>query len=289
MTVYDHQEPKPGLLPDAESLSTMFAKIITSEHNQHAIVMIVGPGGSGKSWTGLKLASEIAKKVSEIKGGEPEQYYNLHDTLAVINKDEIKRVMDNAKQYNIIHLDDIGVGWNARKYKDEFNIYLNDIIQTFRPNNNVLILTLQASFLIDKVPRSLVHYFIEMDQKIFDKGISIAKVFRVVLKQRSGKIFYEYIQEGGMKYLRYEFSQPDKKISNEYEKIRATQLKRMHEIQEKEKEELASKQSAKTVLKPVVEYLKSTGLNQTEIGDICNISQGWVSQILHDSITKNVV
>lgn len=266
MTTYDHIEPKEGCQPDEESLSTLFAKTITSEHNQHVIVMIVGQGGSGKSWAGLKLASETAKKVAKIKGGEPEQYYNLKDNLAIINKDEIKRVMDNAGQYNIIHLDDIGVGWNSRKFKDEFNIYLNDIIQTFRPNNNMLILTLQASFLIDKVPRSLVHYFIEMDQKMFDKGITICKVFRVVLKQRSGKIFYEYLQKGGRKYLRYELSQPDKAIGKEYEKLRAIQLKRMHEIQEKEEEKAMKK---KDIVVPAVDGIIEKF--KCGVGEACDI------------------
>ena len=153
-------------IDNADSLAEYFAKTITSKHNQHAIVRVVGSAGTGKSWGTVNLAIETSKIIAEIVGGKPEDYYSFKKNLAVINKEDIKRVMTNPGKYNILHLDDIGVGWTARKYKDDFNIFLNDVLQTFRPHNNLVLMTLQSGFLIDKVPRALAHYEIEFPEQI---------------------------------------------------------------------------------------------------------------------------
>lgn len=235
MSTYDHVEPIEGLSPDIEQLALYFAKIMTSPHNQHAIVMFVGQAGTGKSWAATQLAVEVAKKVSErLKEGTPDDYFSFKETFATINRDEVKRVMTKPKKHAVILLDDIGVGWNARKYKDEFNIFLNDIIQTFRPNHNLVIMTMQASFLIDKVPRSLAHYLIEMDAAHFDEGFSLAKVFKINLKHRLGKLYYPYLSVGSVRYYRHIFRMPPPKLMKEYEKIRAEQLERLAKMKEED-------------------------------------------------------
>ena len=214
---------------DYISLAEFLADIITSPHNQHCVVRFVGAAGTGKSWGAVDLGVEVSKIVAERKGGDPEDYYNFNDNLAVMNKDDIKRVMTNPKQYSIIHLDDVGVPVNARNYKSEYNIDFNDIIQTFRPNHNLVIMTMQAAFLIDKVPRTLAHIEIEMEGANFDEGFTVAKVQRIILKHKSGKIHYPYLVINGVKYVRHIFEKPDENLMEEYENIRATQLKRLNE------------------------------------------------------------
>ena len=214
---------------DYISLAEFLADIITSQHNQHCIVRFVGSAGTGKSWGAVDLAIEVSQIVAERKGGDPEDYYNFQDNLAVMNKDDIKRVMTNPRKYAVIHLDDVGVPVNARNYQDQYNIDFNDIIQTFRPNNNLVLMTMQAAFLIDKVPRSLAHIEIEMEASNFDEGFTIAKVQRVILKHKTGKIHYPYLVINGVKYVRHIFEKPDPELMKEYERIRAEQLRKLNQ------------------------------------------------------------
>ena len=214
---------------DYISLAEFLADIITSPHNQHCIVRIVGSAGTGKSWAAVDLAIEVSKIVAERKGGIPENYYNFKENLAVMNKEDIKRVMTNPRIYAIIHLDDVGVPVNARNYQDQYNIDFNDIIQTFRPNHNLVIMTMQAAFLIDKVPRTLAHIEIEMESANFDEGFTVAKVQRIVLKHKTGKIHYPYLVINGVKYVRHIFEKPDEILMEEYERVRAISLKKLNE------------------------------------------------------------
>lgn len=263
MSYLDHVEKVEGLQPDIASLSTYFAKIVTSRHNQHALVQIVGSAGTGKSWAGVKLAVETAKKIAEFrKTPDWNEYYSFDNNLAVINRDEVKRVMTNPRMYNVIHLDDIGVGWNARKYKDDYNIYLNDIIQTFRPNHNLVIMTLQAGFLLDKVPRSLAHYLITMEQAYFDQGFTVAKVFQIKLKHLSGKIFYEYVNVDGATFIRHVFQSPAGELMEQYEQIRASQLEKLNKMKDDEQKEQKAVKKKDYLVGVVDGIMKEFGVSQ---------------------------
>lgn len=235
MSFFDHVDEDKEIEPDIANLSLYFAKIITSKHNQHALIRITGKAGTGKSWAGLSLARGVAIEVARILGGNPEDYFTMHNDLGVISKQEIKRVMTNPKPHTVKFLDDVAVAWNARKYNNEFNIDLNDLIQTFRPNHNLVIMTLQSGFLIDKVPRSLVHFQIEMDTPLYDQGINIAKVFSLELNEDSGKVYRHYLRAAGCTYKRHVFEAPPKEITQAYEIERAIQLKRMSDIKENER------------------------------------------------------
>jgi len=248
--------------------------------------MIVGEAGSGKSYAGLTLAIETATKVAEMLGkGTWRKYFNLKKTLAVINRDEIERVMEDPPMHAILLLDDVGVGWNARKYKDSFNMWLNDIIQTFRPNHNLVILTMQSDFLIDKVPRSLAHYFIEMDQMYFELGITVAKVFKIKLKHRRGKVFHIYPEQYNKRYVRYVFFKPPDNIAKKYEAIRAKQLKRMKEEKkqqrEEEKKKSTKKQNLEELLVDVWAELKQKGYSYREIAKLTHVDHTHVYTALN--------
>ncbi len=265
----------------ADSLSQYFANIITSRHNQHAMVKIVGRAGMGKSWAGIELATETAKCVAEKKGGDYTQYFNFKDNLACMSITEIERVMTNPRMYSIIFLDDIGVPLNSRKWQSDTNIKFNNIIQTFRPNHNLVIMTMQAGFLIDKVPRTIAGYEIEMISNDFNKGITIAKLNEVVMKHKTGKIFYPYLYLNGMKYKRYIFDKPDKALTIEYEKMRAEQLDRMKK-EELEPEGITKMQSMSPseMMVDLWTELKQAGWSLREIARPSHVAASTVSDAL---------
>ena len=90
-------------------------------------------------------------------------------------------------------------------------------------------MTMQAAFLIDKVQRTLAHIEIEMESANFDEGFTVAKVQRIILKHKSGKIHYPFLVINGVKYVRHIFEKPDEISWIEYERVRAIQLKKLNE------------------------------------------------------------
>ena len=261
-----------------QTLAQILANRVAGIDNQHAIVMIVGSGGTGKSYWGLDLAQGVAEEIVKLRGGQPKDYFDIDKTLAIINRKEIKRIMTNPGKLAIIDLDDIGVGWNARKYKDDFNIFLNDIIQTFRPNNNLVIMTLQSSFLIDRVPRSLAHYLVEMEEAIFSKGITIAKVFKIKIKHRDGVLHYEYLTDGRKKLLRFVGHKPPQDICDRYEIKRAEQLKIM--MTDREDEENAKGKGKEETKKSLILRMIGMGMKKEDVIKASDCTNRYYSDVI---------
>lgn len=241
-------------MKDSSHLSIMIADILAGKDNQHCTIMTTGRTGSGKSLANLNLFEQVSYQLEARLGGNARDYFNI-DNVAVISKDEVKRVVRRFKKHGLYLMDDIGISWNSRKFRDPINILLNDLFQTFRLDNNLLGCTIPDSFLIDKVPRSLVHYFVEMDQALFHRGITTAKVFEVVRKPRSGDTHYMYINEHG-KYVRYIFGLPSEELLNEYNKrrqnfydiLKEERLAQWDALDEKEQKKQAPRQLKKDLI-----------------------------------------
>lgn len=184
-------------------------------------MVTVGHTGSGKSNANLRLGYNVACEVAKIKGGKWQDYFNI-DHIAIITREEIMRVMKVNRKYSVILLDDIGVGMGARNWNKEENKLLNEIIQTFRTDNTCLLLTLPDTFMLDKIPRHLSHWFCEMDTSIFEKNVSVAKVFELLNQPRTGKMFYKYHRSMGReKSVRTVFRIAPDEIRIPYEEKRA--------------------------------------------------------------------
>jgi len=173
---------------------------VASKHNQHAIVMIVGKTGEGKSRTALFAGYKVALYLAKQLGGHWKDYFNS-ENIAVMTTEEVIRVMKTNSHKKVIILDDIGAEWNSRDWNSKGNKILNRIIMTFRNKNNLLILTLPDSFILDKVPRNLLHFHIEMFKQEFDQGFAIYKLFRVLRRYRTGKTYFVHPRLNGVKFV----------------------------------------------------------------------------------------
>ncbi len=231
---------------DPNNLCRFFAESITSRHNQHVQVRVVASAGMGKSYLGLNLSEGTAVEIANIIGGKPEDYFCFEKDLAVMSTEEIQRVLCDPGKYHVIMLDDIGVGVGARDFQKNSNKDLAKIIQTFRPNNNLIIETMQAGFLVDKIFRLLAHYEIEIESTNFDYGYVVAKVQEIEYKHKKDKVYYPYLYHKGNTYVRHMFQKPSEGIVEKYEIERAKQLKR---IMDREKE---SNNVQKKTLKDIV-------------------------------------
>ena len=202
------------------TMGKFFGDVITSTHNQHALINLIGKTGMGKSNAAMSIGIETAKYIAQKMGGKPEDYFNI-DNVAIMKLDSIIPIIEdlNNKRYNIIILDDIGASYSARDFQKSINKNINKIFQTFRDTNTLVILTMPDTFLIDKVARKLAHFQIEITEKRHDQGISIGKLVQMVEQYRgSGKTHYHFIvDKNGVKYPRVVFKRVYAEIANQYE------------------------------------------------------------------------
>jgi len=210
------------------TMGELFGSKITSKHNQNCILNIVGKQGMGKSNAALYIATKTSEWIAQHKGGKPEDYFTI-DNCAIMELDTIIPIVKNIdkKRYNIFILDDIGASYGARDYQNVVNKAFNKIIQTFRDSNTLVILTMPDDFLIDKVPRKLAHFQIEMTTQVFHKNVSIGKLSEVKEIYKAHKTIYPFVCENGVKYTRCLFRLVEGPLHNEYERRRSEIRKRM--------------------------------------------------------------
>lgn len=191
----------------SDSISGILANKVVGHENQHATMITVGSTGMGKSWANLEICYNIGLKFAEQLGGAWNDYFDYKNNIVIADmKQALSTIKRMKKPYQITLFDDIGVGWNAREWQSVGNKALNAILQVFRTKKNVLLITLPDQFLIDKVPRRLVHYYMEMDQSIHDRGISLGKFFRVLSKPRESKAFHTFLKDDKNRYEKHKFT-----------------------------------------------------------------------------------
>ena len=206
-----------------DSISGYFTDIVTSPFDQDVSALFVGPKGSGKSSTVISICYEAAHKIAAWvnDGSKWDDYWNLHEYTACILEEEATRLMNIQKRYIIKNFDDIGIGWGARKWRDEENMQKNDIIQINRTDNCIQCLSVPDQFLIDKVPRRLISHFIEMDAKLFEKGYTTIKMFKPQVMFREDRVINPFLQVDRNKFVNYLIKAPPHDIWTEYKKMRA--------------------------------------------------------------------
>ncbi len=212
----------PQTDPELVTIGKFFGEQITSVHNQHILINVIGKTGMGKSNAGMRIGEEVARYVANVKGGVPGDFFSIHN-IAIMRLDSIVPIMEDLdkKRFNIIVLDDIGASYSARDYSKPINKNINKVFQTFRDTNTLVILTMPDTFLIDKVGRKLAHYQIEITEKRHDEAKSEGKLFEVVEQYRKNSLpFYKFIIYNGVKYPRIVFRRASDDLVQEYESKR---------------------------------------------------------------------
>ena len=272
------------------SISKSFARKVTSPHNASVSMMTVGSMGDGKSSSNIMLAINTARQIARYKTGPWTKYFNL-EHVGVLTKDEIYRVIEIDTKYAVIMPDDVGSAWNARKWSDSGNIMMNDIMQTSRTENQVLLMTLPDSILIDKVPRALCQYMMTMDTPQYDKGVSIGKMFKIVRQPRQNKTYFMYEDLGGMKYQKAIFARPPDSFMIPYEKKRrdiAHKFKQDSIAANREKQDEANKPKEKKV----TQKTRILEINRdVQAGRYASLKAGLVANDMGDKLqqARNVI
>jgi hypothetical protein len=212
-------------------LAQIFARRICGRHNKDIKLFIVGPQGSGKSRSALYLAMRVAEEVANIIGGVWTDYFPRDLSHVYIGDPQAHAdALKNINKHSIYILDDAGVSINARNFMTAYNKSLNDIFQTVRTDNALIIINAPDSFLIDNVPRTLVSHYGEVSESQHSIGLNFLKIFKLERKFRSAETHYHHYQFGNDQVVRWRFKDIPADMAEHYEVRRdeATQEIKSH-------------------------------------------------------------
>jgi hypothetical protein len=215
-----------------------FVDEITGPYDQDISLLLVGNKGRGKSLCGVSLCYFAACELAERKGGKWQDYFDPVRNLAIILEAEATALMGIQDKYQCKNYDDIGIGWSARGWQREGNLEKNDVFQINRTDSTIQVFSVPNQFLLDKVPRSLVSHYAEMDQQFFEHGFTTIKMFKPETLFREGKIIQPYLAMDRTKYVLFRIPKPPRDLTEFYQKrrkenkMKATSTRCGNEIEE---------------------------------------------------------
>lgn len=203
------------------SLAELCAKHVAGKNNQNMVITILGRPGDGKSVAALNLALGAAQWLAFLKGGVPEDYFDMDKNLAVIEPSMLHKVMQTLTQHGIYILDDAGPGWDARDGMSNNNKHLNHILQTCRPSNNIIIITSIHTKMIDITVRRIARYVcFSAEVRHNTEGRTYFKVLQMREDQRSEKVYHKFPTTGKYRIVRFYSEALDDEIHQKYQKVR---------------------------------------------------------------------
>jgi len=148
--------------------------------NQNYILIFTGGTGSGKSYNAMEVALDL----------DPD--FNV-DRIVFRPEDFIAVTKQKLPKGSVIMWDEVGVGLSAREWFSIQNRMISYVLETFRRDNLILIMTTPNISFIDKKVRSLLHGYAETIDKTFTGGkFGRVKYFHIVVSLREGKMMYRY-------------------------------------------------------------------------------------------------
>ena len=209
-------------------LAEVFGSIISSGNNKNIICLVEAKPGQGKSWSAMRLACDCAVYLSEHLGGVPTDYFTI-DNMGIIMPDKMVECIENMKKYQVVILDDVGMAYSGRKWQSKGNEAMNNMLQTMRTDNNIIIMTVPDADWIDKIGRNILHFKIVMQSPLHSMGYSMGRITAVqkMYNSSSRKNIFPYLKLPDKIYNKVLFGKPDDDLAEEYEKRRAIELDRL--------------------------------------------------------------
>lgn len=265
-------------------------------HDKNHLSIFVGGTGSGKSMSALALAEMVQKKLlPDIPFTENNIVFKGSDFISKIQG-------ENAlPSKSVIVWDEVSVfGLNSRRSMSNINVMLNNVFNTFRHQNYVVILTTPDFANIDVVVRKLLHTYVKTCKIDYKKGLNQLEVQYMQYNPRFGKIYYHTFQvmhkNGDRKIMKYFYSPlPSKELIEKYqakkkeftdELNKMVQLK-LTEMEEEDmktdaqkEEEKASRKKQLTPKQKEVYEMLNEGFTQTDIAESLGIKQPVVSNMV---------
>lgn len=142
------------------------------------VITAVGPPGSGKSWTGLRIGSLVDRSFSI-------------DRVVFPGLDYIRAIADPKLSPGAFILwDDAGLGAPAREFWSAINRAVGMVAQSSRFRRLILWVTLPDKSFLDSQPRKLVDVHLEFEKREELNQPIQARVYLPETNAKTGKIYY---------------------------------------------------------------------------------------------------
>ena len=178
------------------------------KQNKNCLIVITGETGSGKSFSSLKLGELISDD------------FNINNVVFTAEAFTSLLKSGTLKEGSVVVWDEAGVGLNSRLFWSVLNQAIFFIMQTFRADNIVCILTTPDISFIDVGIRKLMHFKVEVQRIDYIKKQVITKLFRIKPNPRTGKIYHKYLKNKKLrnaKLSRYRLGLPSEQLVKDYE------------------------------------------------------------------------
>ncbi len=184
------------------------------KHKKNFLVLISGPTGSGKSFTGLSFCLAIDKNFNPTR-----IIFGLKGLLKLINSGE------NFPSGTAFLWDEFQVEGSSRTWQSLTNRLLNSLLTTFRHKQFVLCITSPFSDFIDSNSRKLLHAEFQLQKIDYEKKQTKIKPQLIQYNSRNKKFYYKYLRvktpRGNIApVVSWKVDIPPKWIIDEYEEMR---------------------------------------------------------------------
>ena len=176
--------------------------------NTNMIVTIVGKPGSGKSWACLRLAEVL----SDACTGQP---FSI-DHVAFDKRKFYDLINSDLPKGQVIVYEEVGVNESNRRWQK--NMTTNDIMQTFRHRNLILLMNTPLKSFVDKQARQLNHAVFWMKRIDHEKNQSFMKPYFTDTNPITGLTFTSFTVLKGDLITEIKLNKPSIELIREYEK-----------------------------------------------------------------------
>lgn len=188
------------------------------KRNNNYITVFAGDTGSGKSYGALSLGDMLDDQFEV-------------ENICFTPLEFVKRVdylIEQKRKGAVIIFDEAGTeGMSSRDWHSAGNKSINSLLQTFRSNNLILIITVPFASFIDSRARKLCDSIVQFNGSSVNRKdkISTARIQKIQASQYNDKILMPYpklhTKQGILQLRSLSFPCPPRKLINAYEERKA--------------------------------------------------------------------
>lgn len=152
--------------------------------NRNFFVLAQGDTGTGKSESiGLTLCKAVDPTfdMNRIAYAKPAPF------LRIINSGDLKKG-------NSVMWDDAGLGMPARKFMSTMNQALSEVIQIFRTDNILVVVTVPDLSMLDKHMKLLYHAQIDSQEIDYKRKHAVAKFLKIQINRNKKKVYRKHFR-----------------------------------------------------------------------------------------------
>lgn len=189
------------------------------KNNKNFLCAILGPTGSGKTYSALRLAEELDPSFSVDR--------------VVFSGLEFMRVLKDLPSGSVIVFDEAGVGMSAQEWQKKNNKIFNYVLQTFRYRNIIVFFTTPDPAFITAANRRLFHAGFETVSINHQSQKAILKPKFIQINVGTGKEYRKYLRKpgkfGSVKVKRIAVGMPSTALREAYESRRDAYMRQLYD------------------------------------------------------------